>query len=728
MANNNREDNTPKTRKLRINPGFDNGGEINPSRVSQPSASLSASGRSNRTGKPVGGIPETAETKGNPYEKRPQAGSSSPAASRVRPISKPIRTSDNGIYKERDAAGKIKPAVSPGRAGRENITGKHLRNKNSTGSPVQKSNRAKTGYSPQPVKYESPKKENGVSAGKSGPANHKSDSSYGRTVTPAARKKFDTRLLVILLAVVVLIPTVYFAGRALGLISDPSENIGPVETTNNTVESTGLDINSEEFLLAKELTSSEIIYPGVFLDGESFANLTKEQARDKLREMSEELKENTSLILVTPDKNIVATFAELDIALNIEGTLNEMWSYGRQSLNNDKNMQIMERYREIKALEEQPVNLPYIYVYSEGKVETNLHALLATVAKDPVPAKAISFNEERVAFNIEPEVVGVTVDYKSAVGQIKNYLAVSSESKRILVDTELIYPDVTAADLQKPVHLLAEASTPIMSQHSGRMSNLRRADELLNGSIIQPGETFSYWGVLGPITEANGYENASVLVSGQYVDGMGGGLCQPSTTLFQAAAKAGLTIIERRNHGLVGTYFDPGTDAMVSGWSDLKFRNDSNQPVAIIGKTTSKTVTYRIYGNTKAPNVTIKLTAEKIGQDVKPGPTVYIEDKTLAPGKVVRDNRAITGTTWQTYLEYYEDGNFVKKEKLWRSRYKAKAETYRVAVGYIPAGYPGATTTVETTLPSTEASTPTPVETSSSDTNASEIESENLLE
>ncbi|HHU06751.1 MAG TPA: hypothetical protein GXZ59_00185 [Clostridiaceae bacterium] len=514
-----------------------------------------------------------------------------------------------------------------------------------------------------------------------------------------------------LFAVIVLLPIIYFSGKALGVFpgnTNGSANPG-VETTDtdDINESTGIDVNSEEFLLAKELTSKEIIYHGVSLAGVSFADLTREQATEMLEKLNEELRES-SFTLVAADENILATFADLDISLDIEAILTAMWSYGRQSVNDDENVQIMERYQEIIALQEQPVDLPYIYNYSEGKIETNLHTLLESVVKDPVSAKAISFDESRVAFNIEPEVVGVSVDFQGSVNQIKEFLEGNTVVRRIIVDTELTHPDVTAADLRKPIHLLSEATTPIKSNHPGRMSNLKRADEMLSGIIIQPGETFSYMDSVGPITEANGYENASVLVSGQYVDGMGGGLCQPSTTLFQAAATAGLTITERRNHGLVGAYFKPGTDAMVSGWSDLKFRNDSDQPVVIIGKTTNKNVTYRIYGNTKAKNVTIKLTTSKIGDDVQPGSTVYIEDKTLAPGKVVRDSKAIVGTSWQTYLEFYEDGEFVKRENLWRSRYKPKAETYRVAVGQIPAGYPGATTTVPTTAATTPPTTVAP--------------------
>lgn len=673
MTNKETENNNPKIRKPRINPGIENGAQVEYRRVPQRPDSLPAASPAIRPGSPIVRSDSQAANPAAPVKRVNSAGSKSGSS-----------------------------------VGRPELDGKPISLAAGTKSPSVKYSPPAVKSGPQTVRSVSGVNGGGASGSKSGSSAGKTSASKAKS-TAAPKKTINTKILAALLVVVVLLPIIYFTGKTLGLFGGkPGHTTLPdiIDTTDedNNSDLTGLDINSEEFLLAKELTSKEIIYPGVSLAGVSFANFTREQALEELERLNEELGEKSSFVLIVADNSIVATFADLDISLKIEEILQEMWSFGRQSLNDDENMQIMERYQEIIALEQQPVDLPHKYNYSEGKIETGLHALLDSVVKEPVNAKAVSFNKEKLTFNVEPEVVGVIVDYQDAVSQIKSFLDGDTQSKRIIVSAEQSYPDITAVELQKKVHLLAEATTPIMSQHSGRMSNLRRVDEMLSGTIIQPGETFSYMSSVGPVTEANGYVNASVLVSGEYVDGMGGGLCQPSTTLFQAAAKSGLTIIERRNHGLVGTYFKPGTDAMVSGWSDLKFRNDSKQPVVIMANTTSKNVTYKIYGNTKAANVTIKMTTEKIGSDVHPGSTVYIEDKTLAPGRVVRDNRAIVGTSWQTYLEYYQDGKLLKKEKLWRSTYKAKAETYRVAVGEIPEGHAGATTTIpteETTSPTT---------------------------
>ncbi|MGI6090235.1 MAG: VanW family protein [Saccharofermentanales bacterium] len=524
------------------------------------------------------------------------------------------------------------------------------------------------------------------------------------------KKKFNSTLLITLLAIVILVPLIYFAGKAVGIFS--GVNTGNDQETGSdtfapsvTVDPTLVDTSTEEFQLALSMTEKEIVYPGVFLGDVNLANLSREELQDKLKQLSEDWSQNNSVVLALGEENKYVKYSELGITLAVNELFTEIWSYGRKATDENPDLQVLARYEEILNLEKNPVVVEFKYKYSETQIAANLKTLLADIIQTPVSAQATSFDESSLQFKITPEVVGRSVDFKAAAGAIIEHLDNREAGNRVEIETKVAYPEITAVDLSKQVHLLSEASTKIYSQHKGRMSNLRVVAERISGHVMQPGEVFSYMSAVGPITIENGFENASILLQGEYVDGIGGGLCQPSTTLFQAAATAGMTIMERRNHGLVGDYFEPGMDAMVSTAQDLKFRNDSKQPVAIIMTVTNKKVSVRIYGNTKPKNVTIKLSAEQIGKVVPPGAPVYIEDETLSPGQTVRVNKARDGTGWQTYLDFYQDGKFVRKEKLWRSRYKPRPETFRVAKGCIPAGFPGATEPGETTIETTE---PTP--------------------
>jgi len=529
------------------------------------------------------------------------------------------------------------------------------------------------------------------------------------------KKKFNSTLLITLLAIVILVPLIYFAGKAVGIFS--GVNTGNDQETGSdtfassvTVDPTLVDTSTEEFQLALSMTEKEIVYPGVFLGDVDLANLSREELQAKLKQLSEDWSQNNSVVLTLGEENKYVKYSELGITLAENDLFTEIWSYGRKATDENPDLQVLARYEEILDLEKNPVVVELKYQYSETQIAANLKTLLADIIQSPVSAKATSFDESSLKFKITPEVVGRSVDFKAAAGAIIEHLDNREAGNRVEIETKVAYPEITAVDLSKKVHLLSEASTKIYSQHQGRMSNLRVVAERISGHVMQPGEVFSYMSAVGPITIENGFENASILLRGEYVDGIGGGLCQPSTTLFQAAATAGLTIMERRNHGLVGDYFEPGMDAMVSTAQDLKIRNDSKQPVAIIMTVTNKKVSVRIYGNTKPKNVTIKLSAEQIGKVVPPGAPVYIEDETLSPGTTVRVNKARNGTGWQTYLDFYQDGKFVRKEKLWRSRYKPRPETFRVAKGFIPAGFPGATEPEETTIETTVEPTPTVIE------------------
>ncbi|WNF35337.1 VanW family protein [Bacillaceae bacterium IKA-2] len=144
-------------------------------------------------------------------------------------------------------------------------------------------------------------------------------------------------------------------------------------------------------------------------------------------------------------------------------------------------------------------------------------------------------------------------------------------------------PSFTAeeiVDIDKVV--IGEYSTRYNAEVAGRSENIRLSAESIEGLILGTGDTFSFNSIVGQRTEARGYKEANVILEGDYVEALGGGICQTSTTLYNAADYSGLTIIERRPHSLPISYVPEGRDAMVSwGTSDLRFRNDYPFPVIL---------------------------------------------------------------------------------------------------------------------------------------------------
>lgn len=129
---------------------------------------------------------------------------------------------------------------------------------------------------------------------------------------------------------------------------------------------------------------------------------------------------------------------------------------------------------------------------------------------------------------------------------------------------------------------LASFSTKIYDKHKNRINNLELAAKAVNGKVIAPGETFSFNGTVGRRTEEKGYKKAQILVGKKHVQGLGGGVCQVSTTIYNAAEKAGMQIVERHKHDIEVVYAKNGTDATVSyGDKDMKFKNTKDYSVKI---------------------------------------------------------------------------------------------------------------------------------------------------
>lgn len=154
---------------------------------------------------------------------------------------------------------------------------------------------------------------------------------------------------------------------------------------------------------------------------------------------------------------------------------------------------------------------------------------------------------------------------------------------------------LTTNMLKDRTHLMASFATPYAEQPT-RVHNLRLACRALNGLTLEAGETCSFNATVGARSAERGYKEAKIIVDGRFTEGLGGGVCQVSTTLYNAAMLAGLRQVEVHQHSLAVHYTQPGRDAMVSGWSDLKFCNDTPYPVYLFAEAKDGQVRVRVYG------------------------------------------------------------------------------------------------------------------------------------
>lgn len=212
--------------------------------------------------------------------------------------------------------------------------------------------------------------------------------------------------------------------------------------------------------------------------------------------------------------------------------------------------------------------------------------------------------------------------------------------------------------------LIAHFSTYYGESSDNRKYNVELASRKISGTSLYPEEEFSFNDCVGRRTEANGFRSAFIIQDGEFVEGVGGGVCQVSSTVYNCALLAGLSIAEVRPHSLPVSYVAPSFDAMVSSESDFRFVNTLSGKITLKVLTDGKYIRAEIYGY---DDVSIRRRSETLA--TIPHETEYRDDATLPLGKEVVDSFGKNGLKSEGYLDYFENGKLVKSVRIRRDTY-----------------------------------------------------------
>ena len=249
--------------------------------------------------------------------------------------------------------------------------------------------------------------------------------------------------------------------------------------------------------------------------------------------------------------------------------------------------------------------------------------------------------------------------------------ALNSRGKTVKIDLPLtVDKAVTVTELKRNTVKRASFTTNYYNSGANRCFNIDKAASALNGVTVGVGETFSFNNTVGARTEARGYKTSKVILDGNYTEGVGGGVCQVSTTLYNALLLAGF-IPKASQHSLISGYVKAGFDAMVSyGVADLTFVNDTEHPIYIAATTANKTITFTIYGEPTK----YRIERESVEEREK-FRTVEIVDKQKYPDLIYTDQTKIVtggsdGVKTQSYLKYYLGDTLVETKLIRKNTYK----------------------------------------------------------
>ena len=321
---------------------------------------------------------------------------------------------------------------------------------------------------------------------------------------------------------------------------------------------------------------------------------------------------------------------------------------------------------EMLNLKTSDIDIPVI---KKKATQIDIDAIYKEVHKDPVDAY----------YTTNPYVVypsSTGLDFNISLDEAKQIL--SEEKDEYEIPLKVLYPSVSTNDIGSEAFpdMLSKFSTSFTSSNSNRSTNIRLAAQKINGTVLMPGETFSYNQVVGKRTAAAGFKPAPAYFGGEVVQEYGGGICQVSSTLYNAVLYANLEITERTNHGFKPSYVTPGLDATVSwGGPDFKFTNSRDYPIRI---SSGKILKIYIYGLKRDTDYKVVLESKYVSTVY--AKTTYKTDPSLASGetKVIQSGSNGCKTVAYKYL-YDSNGTLVSTECLSRDTYNPHNKV--IAVG-----------------------------------------------
>lgn len=473
---------------------------------------------------------------------------------------------------------------------------------------------------------------------------------------------------------------------------------------------------------------NEKVFGKISIMGIDVGNMTREEAKETLNKIIDE-KMTEELILKKDDYETSLNAIQLDANFNIDEAINEAYNIGRsgniitnnynilytmifgrnidcdfsysedllnEKVNNiaskipgavvqssyyieDENLIIVKGteglaikedelknaiINEIKDIK-QKYNIITIPTEEVKPDEIDIEKIKNEIYKEPQDAY-VSENSETGKTEVHTHVNGV--DFAISIDEAKEILA--EDKQEYTIPLKITVPDKTIADLGEEAFPdeLATYSTRYDPTNKNRSNNIAISTEKIDGTIIMPGETFSYNQTVGERTIAEGYKEAGAYAGGRVVQDVGGGICQTSSTLYNAALLANLEIVDRSNHQFLTSYVDAGRDATVAwGSIDFQFKNTRTYPIKIEATAKNGVCTMSIYGIKEETEYEVVIQSEVLSYI--PFTTKYEDDETLDEGEEVVEQSGYRGCTSEAYRILKQNGEVVSKTLLSKDTY-----------------------------------------------------------
>ena len=427
---------------------------------------------------------------------------------------------------------------------------------------------------------------------------------------------------------------------------------------------------------SEENGKAKRILPGIFIENISLEGKTAEEARAEVESYVSESLGGRVISLIAIDGNKVdITPAEIGLRWSNPEIVEEAADIGQTG-------NVVARYKAAKDLQYQN---KVFHMEFDADREQIRQILEQQCAVYNVEAKDATISRVNGSFVINEGQTGKVIDVEASTQLICDYFNSDwneEEGGSIELIISVDEPQGTAEELGKVKDVLGTFTTSYRTSGSARSANVANGCALINGTTLYPGDEFSTCEAITPFTSENGYYMAASYLNGQVVDSLGGGICQVSTTLYNAVLLSELEVTERHNHSMIVTYVDPSADAAIaeSSGKDFRFVNNTQAPLYIEGVTTDdKHITFTIYGvETRDSGHQVRYESEVVSTTYPDTEVIYVnESLPLGSISVQSAHIGYKANLWKIVTE---NGREVSREQVNSSSYKVTPRTATVGV------------------------------------------------
>ena len=414
-----------------------------------------------------------------------------------------------------------------------------------------------------------------------------------------------------------------------------------------------------------------VISDGVLIEGIDVSGMTAGQASDAVNQKVHEMGEAT-VTLTMGDTPVTATLNSLGLEWENKEILDEVKNLGTTG-------NIVQRYKDQKDLQQQNKEYEISFTVDDKKIR-DLVEDCSIYNSEPINGTV--YTQDDGTPGVEGGTDGLTLKVDESVKLVQDAFE-SWHGGDLEVDlaVERVSPDITQEELSKVKDVLGTATTDYSASSWARATNVENGCSKISGTLLFPGDWFSVTEAVTPFSAENGYEPAPSYEENRVVDSYGGGICQVSTTLYNAVLKSELEVTARSNHTMIVTYVDPSKDAAIAeGVMDMAFVNNTDAPIYIVGYAYGGTLSFTIYGHeTRPANRSISFES-RVTSTTEPTGVKLIAKADQNVGYLNQVQSPHTGYTAELWKNIYEDGVLVDSVQVNNSTYQAVGTTYEVGV------------------------------------------------